>query len=485
MRVDASTDERNRPIGNSMRRASRLGLIAAATLIVVCGCLPAVAGASAAGQRRNSSRHSPLGTATGLLNLAFADARAKGSFHQALTQVVGGVRGSLVDDVTVKAGRQQIISSDGTRAQVEVIGNTAYVTGNQYALKQFFKFTNNEISVIGSNWVSIPSTNTAFASIAYDVTLPTALAEVAPSGHLTEGHTTTIDGQRVIAINGSVPTAFAGGTHGSATIYVTENSDPLPIRASLQVTQADHKKLVLTGTMGDWGEHVAVRPPRGRLSDTQINALVGQLAGLAIPGQPGYFALDGQHGKPALVGRPWGQPCKPVRLAVQRNVPDWIYAQVSAVAGEARKQGIDVTVESRRFAWDHGSLYYRRRQSPATTVRVEIGATGLTPSTAAKSKLPLQLTWKSTLDADKQSEHLTLVGGTFSLPVVDGKPKTVRRSVRQLIAWTQGIFETTDPISGITPRSFTDRFTKADVAAMLAMSGCARPTGNTVTGIAA
>lgn len=486
MRVDASTDEWDRPIGNSMRRASRLGLIAVATVIVVGGCLLSVAGVSAAAQRRTSPRNSSLGTATGLLNLAFADARAKGSFHQALTQVVGGVRGALVDDVTVKAGRQQITSSDGTRAKVEVIGNTAYVTGNQHALKRFFKFTNNEISVIGSNWVSIPSTNTAFASIAYDVTLPTALAEVAPSGHLTEGHTTTIDGQRVIPINGSVPTAFAGGTGGKATIYVTESSDPLPIRASLQVTQADHKKLELTGTMGDWGERVAVSPPRGRqLSDTQINALVAQLAELAIPGQPGYFALDGQHGKPALVGRPWGQPCKPVRVAVERNVPDWIYAQVAAVVGKARKQGIDVTVETRRLGWDHGSLYYRHGQSPATTVQVEIGATGPTASPTAKSKLPLQLTWKTTLDADRHNEHLTSVAGTFSLPVVDGKPQTVRRSIRQLIAWTQGIFETTDPISGITPRSFTDRFTEADVAAMLAMSGCARPTGNIVTGIAA
>lgn len=465
-------------------RTVRDGLIAAPALVA----LTALALANAADSGATGRHHSPHATsaqgASALLNRAFADARAKSSFHQAVTQVVGGVRGSLADDVTVTAGRQQITSTDGTRAEVEVIGRAAYVTGNQHALKQFFRFTSNQISVIGSNWVSIPSTNTAFASIAYDVTVPTALAEVAPSGHLTEARA-TVNGQRVIAISGGVPTAFAGGTAGSATIYVTATSDPLPVRATLQVTQSNHKRLRLTATMGDWGEHVAVTPPTGQeLSDTQINALVGELSGLVIPGQPGYFAVDGQHRHPTPVGRPWGQPCKPVRLRVERDVPNWIYTQIATVVGQARKQGVDVTVESRRFAWRHSSLYYRSGQSPATTAQVSISATGLTPSTTT-ARLALRLTSGSRLDGDKHNEDLTSVAGSFSLPALDGKPQTVRRSIRQLIAWTQGILETTDPVSGITQRSFTDRFTKSDVAAMLAMSGCAKPAGSTVTGIAA
>ncbi|HWD69538.1 MAG TPA: hypothetical protein VG293_05045 [Solirubrobacteraceae bacterium] len=462
----------------------RLGLIAVAALLGTAAVsLTLVAGGTAAG--RHAARASTLGTATGLLNLAFADARAKGSFHQSVTQVSGGVQGSLTDDVTLTSGRQLIVSSDGTRAEVEVIGHTAYMTGNQYALKSFFKFTRNEISVIGSNWVSIPSTNTAFSSIAYDVTVPTALAEVAPSGHLTEGRKLTLNGQQAIAISGGIPAAFAGGTDGHATIYLTATSDPLPIKATLQLTQSNHKKLELTAIMGDWGEHVAVKPPSGQeLSDAQIKVLVGELSALAIPGHPGYFALEGQHRHATPVGRPWGRPCKPVRLRVDGNVPSWIYTQIATVVGQARKQGVDVTVESRRFAWRQRSLYYRSGQSPATTAQVKISATGLTPSTT-NAKLPLQLTSSSRLDGDQHNEDLTSVAGSFSLPRLDGKPQTVRRSIRQLIAWTQGIFETTDPVSGITQRSFTDRFTKSDVAAMLAMSGCVKPAGNTVTGIAA
>jgi hypothetical protein len=462
-------------------------LTAAATLFLIAGSALATGTTSAASAGRASSP----GSASGLLNQAFADARAKGSFHQALTQDVSGVHGSkatqgtLADDVTLSSGRQAITSSDGTRAEVEVIGRTAYMTGNLYALKSFFKFTTNQVAVIGSNWVSVPSTNTAFASIAYDVTASTALAEVAPSGHLTEGRRTTIDGQRVIAITGGVPSAFAGGADGKATIYVTVSSDPLPVSAMIQVTQSNNSRLTLAGTMSDWGEHVRVTPPTGRLlTSAQISLLVHELSGLAIPGEPGYFAAAGQHGKPVATGRPWGQTCKPVRLAVAPAVPDWIYTQIAAVAGQARKQGIDVTVENRRLKWSHGSLYYHSGQSPATTAQVDIGATGTTPSTS-KSKQPMRLMWNSRIDADKRHEDLTSVSASFSLPAIHNSPQTVRRSIRQLIAWTQGISETTDPISGITLRSFTDRFTSGDVAAMLAMSGCAKPSGNTVIGIAA
>jgi hypothetical protein len=368
---------------------------------------------------------------------------------------------------------------------VEVVGQTAYMSGNQHALRSYFKFTAKQIAVIGSNWVSIPSSNSAFASIAYDVTVPTALAEVAPSGHLTEGPRTSLDGQNVIAISGGAPTAFAGGTDGRATIYVTASSDPLPVRASVTVTQADHSKLVLTGSMSNWGEHVGVTPPTGQqLSAGQINALVGQLSGLAIAGEPGYFAVAGHDGHPTATGRPWGQACRPMRLAVGSTVPDWIYQQVAVVAGQARRQGIDVVLESRGFKWSRNSLYYRNGQGPATSGVVNIGATGVTPSTTA-TKLPMQLTWTTRADGNSPNDDLTSVSASFSLPALDGKTETVRRSIRQLIAWTQGVSETTDPISGITLRSFTDRFTQADVKAMLAMSGCAKPSANTVTGIAA
>jgi len=459
------------------RTAVRRMNAAAALVAATAGWLVMTPGTQAA-TRRTSSAHG----AAQLLSLAFADATSKGSFHQALTQVAGGVHASLEDDVALTSGRQLIASSNGTRAEVEVVGHTAYMSGNHHALKSYFKFTGNQVAVIGSNWVSVPSTSSAFASIAYDVTVPTALDEVAPSGHLTEGPTTRINGQPVIAISGGVPSTVAGGTASRATLYVTASGDPLPVRALIEVGQANHAKLSMTATMSDWGEHVAVAAPTGQaLSANQISLLVHELSGLSIPGQPGYFAVDGQHGHALPFGRPWGEACKPVRFAVGPTVPDWAYRQIATVVGQARAQGIDVTIESRRLQWKHGALYYRSGQSAATSAQVNIVATTM------KAKLPMELSWNSKLDGDKHNEDLTSVSAAFSMKVVAGQSATVRRSIRQLIAWTQGIFETTDPISGITLRSFTDSFTPSDVSAMLAMSGCSRSAkgGTTVTGIAA
>jgi hypothetical protein len=455
-----------------------VALAATAACWLVC-----VSGGQAAAPR-TSSAHS----ASALLSEAFADARAKGSFHQALTQVVGSVQGTLENDVTLHSGRQLLRSSNGARGEVEVIADTVYMTGNQPALKSYFKFTSGQIAVIGSNWVSVPSTSSAFASIAYDVTVSTALEEVAPSGHLTEGPETTIDGQRVVAINGGLPSSVAGGAGSRATLYVTATSDPLPVRASIEASQANHTMLSLTGTLSDWGERVAVTPPKGsqELSDSQISVLARELAGFTIAGHPGYVAVAGQQGQAVPFGRPWGVACEPIRFAVGQSVPGWAYTQIAAVVAQARKQGVDVTMESRGGKWKHSALYYRSGQSAATSRQVTIVASAATPSTA-KNQPAMRLTTDSKLDADKHNDDLTSVSGAFRLQVVNGSVATVRRSIRQLIAWTQGISETTEPVSGITQRSFTDGFTSGDLSAMLAMSGCARSTTGTttVTGIAA
>jgi hypothetical protein len=465
--------------GTSVRRVS-----AAVALAATAACWSICVSGGRAAATRTSSAHN----ASALLTEAFADARAKGSFHQELTQVAGGVHGTLENDVTLHTGRQLLSASDGARGEVEVVGNTVYLMGNQHGLKSYFKFNSSQTAVIGTNWVSVPSTNAAFASIAYDVTASTALEEVAPSGHLTEGPTRTLDGQRVIAISGGLPSSVAGGAGSRATLYVTATSDPLPVRATIVASQANHTKLSLTATLSDWGEHVAVTPPKGsqELSDNQISVLARDLAGLTVPGQPGYVAVAGQQGQAVPFGRPWGVACQPIRFAVDRSVPGWAYTQIAAVVAQARRQRIDVTLESRGGKWKHSALYYRSGQSAATSKQVTIVASTATPSTT-KNQPAMQLTTDSKLDGDKHNDDLTSVRGTFRLQVVNGSATTVRRSIRQLIAWTQGIAETTDPVSGITQRSFTDGFTAGDLSAMLAMSGCVGSTTGTttVTGIAA
>lgn len=82
--------------------------------------------------------------------------------------------------------------------------------------------------------------------------------------------------------------------------------------------------------------------------------------------------------------------------------------------------------------------------------------------------------WDARLDRDKRNEDLTDVQGDLWNRVLVGHPELVRRSIRQLIAMTQGISATRLSVSGISDLTTTDRFTQQDVAAMMRMSGCAK-----------
>jgi hypothetical protein len=194
---------------------------------------------------------------------------------------------------------------------------------------------------------------------------------------------------------------------------------------------------------------------------------------LAIPGSPAYSTLTGPQGKPVPLGRPWGRPCQPVRFAVDEHVPDWVYSQIAQVVREARSDGIDVALENRQFFWNPSSLYYADGQSPASTVRVGIFAQDQTPPQLPNGQPEhVGFGWDTVVDPDGRHEDLAQVQGILWMQVLDADAPAVRRSIRQLIAVTQGILRTSRADSGIADGANIDRFTASDIAAMQRMSGC-------------
>ncbi len=466
-------------------RASRRRMITGVALTTTAATLLAPAAGWAVHTAGREPRASASAAdATSLLNRALADARASGSFRQVVRQFYGTHSGTLDNDVALTAGHQLITSSDGTRAQVEVLGRTAFISGNPYALRSYFKFPAGEATAIGAHWVSIPSSSSAFSSLAYDVTVPTALTAVAPSGRLAEGPAATIGGQRVIPIVGNVPAIYGGGS-GRDTLYVTAGSHPLPVRAAIEASRPPYPKVSVTATMGDWGERVAVAAPTSPLPVAQLPMIARQLARLAVPGARGYYTFTGPQGLPATVGRPWGRACRPVVFSFRPQVPAWVRSQAEQVIDAARAQGIDVTFARSGGRSPARPLFYRDGQSSATVARVPI-----TVATSTPPRLPngapqhSSIAWQMRTDHNRRTADLTWIVATLELRTLAGQPLSVRRSIRQLIAWTQGIGRTSLTASGIYQDTGTDHFTPADIAAMLDMSGCARP-GTRVIGIAA
>jgi len=111
-------------------------------------------------------------------------------------------------------------------------------------------------------------------------------------------------------------------------------------------------------------------------------------------------------------------------------------------------------------------------QSPAGVAEVGIFALSGTPPQLSDGQLEhIQLGWDASVDADGRHEDLTSAeGDLFMLSNED--PQSVRRSIRQLVAMTQGIISTSRADSGIARNTTTDRFSPADVAAMRLVSGC-------------
>ena len=197
-------------------------------------------------------------------------------------------------------------------------------------------------------------------------------------------------------------------------------------------------------------------------------------AARAIAGAPGYHRFGGPHGKLLAVGRPWGSACQPIRFTAEEHVPDWVYSQVVTVVAEARRDGLDVTLEGRDFNWAPSSLYYPPGQSPSSVRRVPIFWNSGTPPTLSTGRPEhIGLGWDAQLDPDGSHEDMTYAQGILWVQSLDGQPQLVRRSVRQLVALTQGIISTSRHDSGIANNaSVYDAFSASDVAAMRLMSGC-------------
>ena len=147
----------------------------------------------------------------------------------------------------------------------------------------------------------------------------------------------------------------------------------------------------------------------------------------------------------------------------------------------ARQDGIDVTIKNRTFMWKPASLYYAPGQSPDTTMRVPIFVDDGTPPRRHDGR-PQHITlgWDARLDDGGRHEAVISMQGILYTQST-GNDRTTRRSVRQLIALTQGIIDADRSDSAIALDTSIDRFSAADIAAMKRMSGCGNAVGPAVT----
>jgi hypothetical protein len=198
-----------------------------------------------------------------------AAASARHSVHYVSTSSASGHSIRMVADVGKGRGIQRItFSSHGHSgpATILIAGHSAYIKGNAFTMRNFFGFPQAKAKQYAGKWISIPSTNGAYAPIAADATFASFLSNLFPAKHLTLVRT-TIAGKKSVGVRG---TSRQGGVKLVATVYAPARGTPLPFEEKAVPASRSGTSLV---RMSRWNEPVRLTAPANAVP---ISTVVGQ-----------------------------------------------------------------------------------------------------------------------------------------------------------------------------------------------------------------
>jgi hypothetical protein len=205
-----------------------------------------------------------------------------------------------------------------------------------------------------------------------------------------------------------------------------------------------------------------------------VSAVQSDTRRLQIAGAPGYSTFAGANGRPMVEGKPWGVACEPIVFQVGAGVPATIYTQFQQVVLVARAAGVDVTLATRQDRWYPTALYPSGLTDSDVQFVSVFSSTETPPLLGFDEPEHIGFSWNGKPTADKTHDIVSYLQAELYLQALTS-PFIVRRSFRQLIAFSQGIAASSQPQSGIVDGSTTDGFTERDYAAMRVMSGCHPP----------
>ncbi len=188
--------------------------------------------------------------------------------HFASSATQGGVSIEVDGNTGATSGSQTLTVKKGSVAEhvtAKVVGSTGYVKGNATALANVIGLTSAESKKYAGTWLSFPTSNSALAELVSGLLNSQVTTELQMSGPYTYGTATTVHGQHVVAVRGSVSTQ--SGSKVPVVLYIPASGTPVPLE---EVTNpgktggstAIHGTVVFT----DWGEKTAVPAPGSSVS---------------------------------------------------------------------------------------------------------------------------------------------------------------------------------------------------------------------------
>jgi Domain of unknown function (DUF4190) len=205
-----------------------------------------------------------------------------------------------------------------------------------------------------------------------------------------------------------------------------------------------------------------------------VGVVVNDQRKVQITGAGGYTTFTGSDGKAMAEGRPWGVTCEPVVFQAGSDVPDSIYIQLTQVVLVARAAGVDVTVATRQNRWYPTALYPAGLTNRSVQF-VSVFTNDETPPLLGFGQPEhIEFEWNTSPSRDGTHDVVTYLQADMYLKALTST-FDIRRAVRQLIAFSQGVAGSDAAGSGIATESTVDAFSAGDYAAMRLMSGCRHP----------
>ncbi len=183
-----------------------------------------------------------------------AAATGAGSARITVQFFSGSSTGKVVQDSSLDSGKQTVAIGKGL-ASTLLTGGAAYISGNGAGMTSYFGLPSALVQSLAGRWISVQPTDSAYKSVTANMSLPSALAEVTPSGKLVAGKRLKVDGQQVKTIAGTAP-----GGGGRLTLFVSADARSLPVQAVESVGSGKSASGEIV-TFSRWGEQLHVSAP--------------------------------------------------------------------------------------------------------------------------------------------------------------------------------------------------------------------------------
>ncbi len=261
---------RQNPFGIAAVTTTGLTTLALATVstLAIASATAVATSDPAAAASTTTTTAAPAGNAaaTAEYNAALEAIRSEG-VHFASVAKQNGAELDVSGDAGKTSGAQTLVVKDKKiteRMTARVVGSTGYVSGNDAALLHVIGLTKAESSKYAGKWLSFPTSNQGLEELVGGLVSSQVSKELAIGGPYTYGKDATVQGQKAMAIKGSV--ADENGGKVPVVLYISANGTPLPIQEVTNAGGTGSSAIHGVVTFTHWGEDKSQTAPSGAVS---------------------------------------------------------------------------------------------------------------------------------------------------------------------------------------------------------------------------